>query len=108
MAEIDVFRALDYIRDSAPKFATAKAERVYLEEFRKSKKAILMQSSNESTMAMKEADAYAHPAYQELLDGLREAVAIEEEIRWRMEGAKLKIAVWQTMQADKRMEAKVL
>ena len=42
MNEIDPQKAVDYLRDNADKFAKAKAERVYLEEFRKSKKSLLM------------------------------------------------------------------
>ena len=33
------------IRDKAPKYGEAKAQRVYLEEFRKSKKAMLMREA---------------------------------------------------------------
>jgi hypothetical protein len=39
-SEVNVFRCLDFLRDNAPAYAKAKAERVYMEEFRKSKKAI--------------------------------------------------------------------
>lgn len=38
----DPHKAVDYIIKNAGKFAQAKANRVYLEEFRKSKKALLM------------------------------------------------------------------
>jgi len=38
-SQINIFRALDFIRDNAQPYANAKAQRVYLENFRKSKKA---------------------------------------------------------------------
>ena len=36
ISEKEVSKALDYLRDSAAEVAKAKAERIYLEEFRKS------------------------------------------------------------------------
>ena len=40
--EVNIFKCLDYLRDNAPAYAQAKANRVYLEEYRKSLKAIEM------------------------------------------------------------------
>ena len=42
MSERDPHKAIDFIYKQAPLYAKAKAERVRLEEFRKSKKALLM------------------------------------------------------------------
>ena len=42
--------AVDYILINGKKFAQAKAERVYLEEYRKSLKAILMKRSMEQAI----------------------------------------------------------
>ena len=39
-AEINIFKALDFIRDHAPQYAKAKSERAYLEELRQTKKAL--------------------------------------------------------------------
>ena len=41
-SEVNIFRCLDFLRDNAGAMAAAKADRVQLEEFRKSKKALLM------------------------------------------------------------------
>lgn len=38
----DPQEAVDYMLRTAPRFALARAQRLYLEEFRKSKKALLM------------------------------------------------------------------
>ena len=38
-------KAINYIRDTAKDYAKAKANRVYLSEFRKSQKAILVQKA---------------------------------------------------------------
>lgn len=45
----DPNKAVDYVIGNSGKFAAAKAQRVYLEEFRKSKKAILMGQSTAKT-----------------------------------------------------------
>ena len=39
------YKAIEFILENAPKFAQAKAQRVYLEEFRKTKKALLMKDA---------------------------------------------------------------
>ena len=95
---------LTAMRENAPKLAKAKADRVYLDEFRKSKKALLFRSAPDGTIADREAWAYAHPEYIEVLNGLKEAVQIEEELRWRMIVAQHKIDAWRTKAANRRRE----
>ena len=102
MTEIDPQKAVDYLRDNAEKFADAKASRVYLEEFRKSKKSLLMLQSDEKTQAGKEAYAYAHDEYIALLDGLKVAIETEETVKWQMIAAQARIEVWRTQQANNR------
>lgn len=87
---------------TAPRYAAAKAKRVQLEEFRKSKKAILMQKSNGKTIADREAYAYSHEEYIELLNGLESAVEAEELFRWKMKAAELQIEIWRSQQANNR------
>jgi hypothetical protein len=105
--ERDPNDAVDYILANAKKFAKAKAERIYLEEFRKSKKSILMRRSIEKTIGAQEAEAYADKEYLELLDGLKEAIEIEEKLRWDLIGAQARIDIWRTEQANNRIEGKV-
>lgn len=105
----EIERPLTYIRDNASSFAKAKSDRVYLEQFRKSKKAMLFVEAEKhgiKTVAEREAWAYAHPEYVELLSGLRVAVEQEEKLRILIEAAKLKINLYQTKQADSRAERK--
>jgi len=106
--EINIFKVLDYIRDNSRKYAKAKAERIYLEEYKKSKKAILMKSSGSKTSAAQEVDAYAHPEYLELLIALKESVIEEESLRWLIVAAQAKVEVWRSLSANARVEAKVL
>lgn len=109
VAEMNIFRALDFIRDQAPVMAAAKADRVQLEEFRKSKKALLMQKAEEEghkSAAIQERQAYAHPEYIEFLNALAAAVEKEEKLRWLMKAAELKIECWRSLESTRRVEAK--
>ncbi len=94
--------ALDFLKVSAKAYAKAKAERIYIEEFRKSKKAILMKASEETSAVAQERDAYANPEYQELLQGLKVAVENEENLRWKIASAELQIELWRTQSANNR------
>lgn len=100
--EIDPHAAVDYILANAGKFAKAKAERVYLEEFRKVKKAILMAQSTAKTAVEREQWAYAHEDYQALLAGIKEAVLIEEKLKWDLIAAQARVEIWRTESANNR------
>ena len=94
--------ANDFIRDNADKFAQAKGQRIYLEQYRKTQKAILFQDCKTGTIQDKESYAYAHPDYIVNLEGLRAAVGDEEALRWKMVAAQAKIEMWRTQQANNR------
>lgn len=85
-------------------FAKAKAERVYIENFLRSKKAILMRECNEDTVSAREAYAYSHPDYIALIDGLREAVNVEEKAKWALEKFKMEFEHWRTVNANERYQ----
>ena len=104
--EINPNAAVDFLLKNAGLFAKAKSERVYLEEFRKSKKALLMQEAffaGVDTMAGLERDAYARQEYRDLLDGLKTAVEVEETLKWKMTAAQLRVEIWRTLQANNRL-----
>jgi hypothetical protein len=69
----DPHKAVDYILKNAKAHAKAKAERNYLEEYRKSLKAMLMKQCLETAIGAQEREAYAHPEYKALLDGIKVA-----------------------------------
>jgi hypothetical protein len=102
MSDRDPHKAVDYIIKHAPKFAKAKSERVYLEEFRKSKKALLMAQSPADAANAREQYAYSHPEYLSLLDGFKSAVEIEEKLRWDLVAAQARVEIWRTEQANNR------
>jgi len=97
--------AIDYIIQNAPKFAKAKSERIYLEEFRKTKKALLMKVAMEmgyESAAAQEREAYAHTEYQDLLKGLAVAIEQEETLKWMLTAAQMRSEVWRTESANER------
>ena len=99
-------KAIQYLIDTAPLYAKAKADRMYLEEFRKSRKAQLMSQAGIEVLGKQETFAYAHPEYIQILEGIREAVEKEETYRWMMTAAQAKIEVWRTQQYSARLEVK--
>lgn len=104
--DISPFKALDFIRDNAPEYAQAKANVVYMTEYRKTIKASLMAASREKTESAKETYAYSHPEYKAHLTALEQAVAKAERLRWLMVAAEAKIEVWKSLESTARTEAR--
>jgi len=99
------YKAIEFILENAPKYAKAKSERIYLEEFRKTKKALLMKDAMQmgyESAAAQEREAYAHPEYQELLRGLAIAIEQEESLKWKLTAATMKAEIWRTESANER------
>lgn len=104
---VDPHKVIDQILVNRKEYAKAKAARVYAEEFRKSLKAIIMKRSMETAVNAQEREAYSDPEYIKLLEGLEEAVEIEESLRWMLIAAQLRIEVWRTQEASNRFLDKV-
>jgi hypothetical protein len=102
MNSIDPHEAINYMIKNAKAYAQAKANVTYLEQYRKSKKAILFASAMGNTIADKEAYAYSHPDYLELLEGLKAAVEEAERLRWMLVAAQARIDVWRSQEASNR------
>ena len=106
MSDKSINDAVDFLYTHGAKFAEAKAHRVYLEEFRKSKKAILMKEAisdgRAKSSAAAEMEAYADTSYIELLEGLKAATASEEALRWGLISAQARIEVYRTQSANDR------
>ena len=98
---------LTNLRRMGKDYSAAKAEVTYLEEFKKSKLAILMklaESKGVTSAAGQERDARADGAYLEMLLGLRVAVEKAEALRWELTVAQMGAEVWRTNQATRRIE----
>ena len=84
-------KSLHFINKQADEYAKAKAQRVYLEEYRKTLKAMLMNEAEQEgrkTGQERESYAYADQRYIDLLEGLREALEVEERLRWKLLSAR--------------------
>lgn len=99
---LDPQKALEQLWKLSGPYAQAKANRVYLDEYRKSLKAILMKASAEKTSAAQETEAYSHPDYVTHLKALQAAVEEEEKLRWRLVAAQAEIEIFRTMEASAR------
>lgn len=99
----DANEAINFIYTNSKPFAQAKANRIYCEEFRKSKKALLMAQSSAEAANAREQYAYSHPEYLSLLEALKQAVEVEEELRWKMVSAQARIEVWRSEEASARL-----
>jgi hypothetical protein len=107
MSDYDPHKSIDFIFKHSKEYAQAKAEVTYLEEFRKSKKAILFSQAIGNTVADRENQAYAHPEYQKLLKGLQAAVERAEELRWKLIAAQARIDCWRSQEASNRVMDRV-
>ena len=106
---MNAHKAVDYIIEHRVEYAKAKATRVYLEEFRKSKKALLMKDALANGIEAanaQEREAYSHPEYQQLLKDLQTAIEVEENIKWMMEAARMRVEIWKSEEYSNRMTDK--
>lgn len=102
MKPIDPQAALEAMWKTAPQYAQAKANRVYMEEFRKTLKARLMKGCGLDAIGAQEREAYAHEDYSRHLEALRQAVEQEETLRWRLVSAQAAVEVWRSQEASNR------
>ena len=99
---IDPNEAINFMIKNAEAYAQAKADVTYLTEHRKTVKALGFQRSLKNTMAEKEADAYTTDDYKTCVEGLREAVAEAERLRWMLVAAQARVDCWRSMEASNR------
>ena len=97
ISQRDIEKALDFLRDSAETAAQNRANRAYMEEFRKSLKAQLMSNHPDMAVNAQEREAYKNPTYIDHLEAMRTAIFEDEKLRFLIEAARAKISAWQTM-----------
>lgn len=100
----DLLNTLDAAKEAQ---ATWKSTLNYLQEFRKSKKAILINMKATGTVQEKESFAYSHPEYMKLLEDIREAEFNYEKARLNEKIIFAKIDVWRTEEANNRYQGTV-
>ena len=107
ITEESIEKALDWLRNNAEAAAQARANVLYLEEYRKSKKALLMAQSDAKTVSERETYAYGHEDYLTLLEGYKAAVEADTKFRWLQSAAEARIDAWRTLNANHRIQARV-
>lgn len=102
---IDPHEAINYLYTHGQKYAQAKANQTYLEEFRKTKKSILMKSAMLNgckSIAAAEMEAYADVEYVVVLEGIKAAVEVTVGLYWGLMAAQARIDVYRSMEASNR------
>ena len=105
--EINPQKAINFMIETAPKFAQAKADRVFIENYLRTVKSRLM-NEEAGTLGNKEAYAYAHPDYIAQLEALKVATEEEERLKYLLLAAQARIEVFKTQEYTKRQELKNL
>lgn len=106
---MDIEELMEGYKDLIPKYSHARANRTYLEEYKRSQLSILMKESEalgHKTSAAQEREAYCNPAYLTHLESLKAAVELDEFWRYKIRQYEMEIEIWRTNQANNRMERK--
>ena len=102
ISDDDIEKAVEYLRSNSRHAAQAKAERIYMEEYRKVVKAQIMREALSDSLGAQESRAYSESRYIEHLKATREAIERDEYHRWMMIAAQAKIEAWRSQQANMR------
>ena len=98
---------LDNIRKDVAAYASARANMVYLDEYKKSHLAILMkeyEAQGFTSVAAQEREGRADKRYIATLEGLKEATEIAEQKRWELKIVEMQFEKWRTQEATRRAE----
>lgn len=104
--EIDIFKVLDFMRDNSHAYAKAKAERQYLENYRKTVKAQQMKLHLSIPVSAQEREAYASEAMIEVDKAIQAATEEEAKLYWLLSSAQVKADVWRSLSASQRAEGR--
>jgi hypothetical protein len=102
MKEYNPNNAVEFIYKNGPEYAKAKGQLAELEVWRHSLKALKMATSEQTTIAAKEMDAYRSEEYQSLCKAIGAATEQAESLKWQLEAAKMRWETWRTEQANNR------
>lgn len=100
--EQEVEAAVDWLRDTANEAAQKRAERLYLDEYRKVLRAKLMKQHIDLPVSAQEREALADPKYAKHLQTLKTAIDEDEKMRFLRVAAEAKIEAWRSMNANHR------
>lgn len=102
IADTDIEKALDWLRDSAKQIGAAKEKSIRAGHMLKHVKALMMKQFNEMPVAAQQREAEASDAYRKALEADAIAAGEYETLKSLREAAALKIEVWRSEQANFR------
>jgi hypothetical protein len=108
MIEINPEKAIRYIQEHAEKYAKAKGDVAFTENYLKVIKSQQMNKSESSSLGQREADAYASTDYLQAITANKQAVEEEAHLKWMLTAAQARIEVWKTQEYSKRSEMRNL
>jgi len=106
---MNIDQVLDEYSKMCDGYATARAHRTYLEEYKKSLLALLMKGAElkgHKTVSAQEREAYSDNEYIAWLGNLKVAVEEEERLRYHIKKTEMEIEVWRSREATNRFERK--
>lgn len=98
----EIEKAVDWLAYNAVKAAKCRAERLYLEDYTRVLKAIIMNEHPDLAVNAQEREAYSDDRYKEHLLALRIAIDEDEKNFFLRNAAETKIKSWQTMCSNNR------
>ena len=100
--DADIEKAVDWLRDNAETAAKNRAERLYLEDYSRSLKALIMSEHLAEPLGAQERHAYSDIRYRNHLEALKISIYEDEKGRFLRSAAEAKIEAWRTQQANER------
>ncbi len=104
----DAEDALEFMHDNCVKLAEARAQKEQMKEFKKIESSRLFLEAPKGSVADRQAWALSHESYKNLVNGEKVAIRRAYELSMRFKAAEATLEVWRTMQANARIEARVL
>ena len=102
LTDDDIEKAVNWLKNNSDTSAKYKAERIYLEEYRKSLKALIMKDHVDLPVSAQEREGYADSRYINHLKALKIAIEQDEKQRFLRVSCEAKIEAWRSMSANLR------
>lgn len=106
ISDNDIDKALSYLRDNAEKDAQARAERLYMDEW---KDVVLAQQQAlyaDLSVAAARVKAECSEAYKAALEAYKQAIYEDERRRFLRAAAETRVEAWRTQSSNMRAEGK--
>lgn len=102
IADTDIEKALDWLRDSAKQIGAAKADTIRCSHLLKHTKALMMKQFNDLPVAAQQREAEASDAFRKALEADAIAAGEYETLKSLREAAAMRIEAWRSASANYR------